>query len=96
MRRARKTPLSGNASLSEWRFPLSECHCPPPFPFVLMGHLTVSAPFRKCTKTTVEEVLVTSGHLLRYLFDSLSSSPPDGLGRPFIPLARDIFKLADY
>ena len=26
MRRARKTPLSGNASLSEWRFPLSECH----------------------------------------------------------------------
>ena len=24
MRRARKTPLSGNASLSEWRFPLSE------------------------------------------------------------------------
>ena len=30
MRRARKTPLSGNASLSEWRFPLSECHCPPP------------------------------------------------------------------
>ena len=30
MRRARKTPLSGNASLSEWCFPLSECHCPPP------------------------------------------------------------------
>ena len=28
MRRARKTPLPGNASLSEWRFPLSECHCP--------------------------------------------------------------------
>ena len=28
MRRARKTPLSGNASLSEWRFPLSECHWP--------------------------------------------------------------------
>ena len=27
MRRARKTPLSGNASSSEWRFPLSECHC---------------------------------------------------------------------
>ena len=27
MRRARKTPLPGNASLSEWRFPLSECHC---------------------------------------------------------------------
>ena len=26
MRRARKTPLSGNAFLSEWRFPLSECH----------------------------------------------------------------------
>ena len=26
MRRARETPLSGNASLSEWRFPLSECH----------------------------------------------------------------------
>ena len=26
MRRARKTPLPGNASLSEWRFPLSECH----------------------------------------------------------------------
>ena len=24
MRRARKTPLSGNASLSEWRFPLSD------------------------------------------------------------------------
>ena len=30
MRRARKTPLPGNASLSEWRFPLSECHCPAP------------------------------------------------------------------
>ena len=31
----------------------------------------LSAPFRKCTKTAVVEVLVTSWHLLRYLFDSL-------------------------
>ena len=45
----------------------------------------VSAPFRKCTKTAVVEVLVTSWHLLRYLFDSLSSSPPDGLGLALYP-----------
>ena len=31
--------------------------------------LFLSAPFRKCTKTAVVEVLVTSWHLLRYLFD---------------------------
>ena len=42
-------------------------------------HRRLSAPFRKCTKTAVVEVLVTFWHLLRYLFDSLSSSPPDGL-----------------
>ena len=46
---------------------------------------TLSAPFRKCTKTAVVEVLVTSWHLLRYLFDSLSSSPPDGLGQALYP-----------
>ena len=45
----------------------------------------VSAPFRKCTKTAVVEMLVTSWHLLRYLFDSLSSSPPDGFGRALHP-----------
>ena len=45
----------------------------------------LSAPFRKCTKTAVVEVLVTSWHLLRYLFDSLSSSPPDGLGQALYP-----------
>ena len=47
----------------------------------LQRRCRVSAPFRKCTKTAVVEVLVTSWHLLRYLFDSLSSSPPDGLGQ---------------
>ena len=45
----------------------------------------MSAPFRKCTKTAVVEMLVTSWHLLRYLFDSLSSSPPDGFGRTLHP-----------
>ena len=40
------------------------------------GDDPLSAPFRKCTKTAVVEVLVTSRHLLRYLFESLSSSPP--------------------
>ena len=47
--------------------------------------LWLSAPFRKCTKTAVVEVLVTSWHLLRYLFESLSSSPPDGLGQALHP-----------
>ena len=45
----------------------------------------LSAPFRKCTKTAVVEVLVTSWHLLRYLIESLSSSPPDGLGQALHP-----------
>ena len=45
----------------------------------------LSAPFRKCTKTAVVEVLVTSWHLLRYLFESLSSSPHDGLGQALRP-----------
>ena len=49
------------------------------------SHRAVSAPFRKCMKTAVVEVLVTYWHLLRYLFDSLSSSPPDGFGRALHP-----------
>ena len=36
-------------------------------------------------KRPVVEVLVTSWHLLRHLFDSLSSSPPDGLGQALHP-----------
>ena len=52
---------------------------------LIPNHFRLSAPFRKCTKTAVVEVLVTSWRLLRYLFDSLSSSPPDGLGQALHP-----------
>ena len=41
------------------------------FEAVALGnHDRVSAPFRKCPKTAVVEVLATSWHLLRYLFES--------------------------
>ena len=46
--------------------------------FGIGGHPQVSAPLRKCSKSAGLKVQVTSGHLLRYLFDSLSSSSCDG------------------
>ena len=39
---------------------------------------SVPAPLRKCSKSAGLKVQVTSEHLLRYLFDSLSSSSCDG------------------
>lgn len=38
----------------------------------------VPAPFRKCTNSAGMKVRVTAAHLLRYLFESLSSSPSYG------------------